>query len=338
MDGVSASGVSLDGTSSPIVVAVSGGSDSLALLCLAKAWGDLRGLRVLAVTIDHRLRPEAAQEAQHVAAICAGLGIAHETRVWDDPKPSAKHARMARYRLLSAFAAAHDAHSIWLGHTHDDQLETLLIRLHQGTHLYGAGGIDVCAPAPYWGDYTQNISLFRPLLGMARADLRTFLSAQSVGWIDDPSNTNMSYLRPNVRQLLCDNPKTAIAVDGVAQQAARYRARHQYHATKMLGLCRARGDIVIVPRAGLSLLALKTLVQTVSGKMQSVRDSRAQGLITRMGEEDVFRSTLHNCIISVRRREIVLSPEYPETAPEVPHILGRLAMCKRNYAANAYFA
>ena len=79
----------------PVGIAVSGGSDSLALLVLAKAWSDRTGRPLIALTVDHRLRPEAADEARFVAEICARIGVDHQTLVWDRPVAKQALARRA---------------------------------------------------------------------------------------------------------------------------------------------------------------------------------------------------------------------------------------------------
>ena len=311
-------------TKAPLVVAVSGGSDSLALLCLTQAWAQSHGRQILAVTVDHKLRPEAADEARHVAAFCETLEIPHQTRVWDRPNPSARHARLARYRLLNAAAIEVGAQSIWLGHTYDDQLETFLIRLNQGTHLYGAGGIDSVSLSPYWGDFDHNIMLFRPMLALRREDLRAHLRAKNVIWVDDPSNVNLSYLRPMVRKFLADTPKTRDQVASTLKLTSQYRAYHQMHMARMLTLCKFEGKKLLLPRIGSTLPLLKVVLQAVSGKTHNVRHSRAERFFERIKQEAVFRTTLHGCKLSVRFREVAITAENLDYSPSMVQSKNRI--------------
>ena len=122
----------LCGTASgPIGIAVSGGSDSLALLVLAHDWAARAGRDLMAFTVDHRLRPEAADEARHVAGICAHLGIGHQTLTWETPVSKQALARRARHGLMAAALRARGGARLLLGHTSDDQCETFLMRARQ---------------------------------------------------------------------------------------------------------------------------------------------------------------------------------------------------------------
>ncbi len=199
-----------------IVVAVSGGGDSLALLFLLH--DHLATLRhappLVAVTVDHRLRAESGTEAQDVAALCARHGIAHRILAWDGEKPAAgvaAAARAARYRLLVGAALQTGADTIVTGHTRDDQIETFLMRKARSSGHAAARGLAAMAPRVWlegfgpaeagFGGFGggKPVELIRPLLGVSRQALREELRRRGIGWIDDPSNTDTDYERPRVR-------------------------------------------------------------------------------------------------------------------------------------------
>lgn len=177
-----------------IGVAVSGGSDSLALLCAARA----SGLGVEAVTVDHGLRPEAAEEAAHVGEVCRRIGVPHTVLRWEgwDGKGNLQdQARQNRYALIARWAEARRLPSVALGHTMDDQAETLLMRLAREAGVEGLASMRLVFER-------EGVRFDRPLLFDRREDLRAYLTAQGVQWVEDPSNEDESFGRVRARRVL----------------------------------------------------------------------------------------------------------------------------------------
>ncbi|MBW6421514.1 tRNA lysidine(34) synthetase TilS [Rhizobium sp. XQZ8] len=183
-------------------MAISGGSDSAGLLlALVQANASDSDVFIDAVTIDHALRPESADEAVSVAAFCRRLGVRHFIRRWDGEKPRtgiSAASREARYRLLMDVADEIDATAILTGHTLDDQAETVAMRAarNEGEGNLGLAGMAdaVLLDRRRW--------LLRPFLHCRRADIRELLAEVGEGWIDDPSNQNIRYERVRVRERL----------------------------------------------------------------------------------------------------------------------------------------
>jgi len=194
----------LAGGGDTIGVAVSGGSDSMALLVLAVDFAKRRGALCHAVTVDHGLRPEAAQEAKTVARACGDMGITHTTLKWrrtaDEPV-SQEDARRARHRLLAQWTEKHDIDALALGHTRDDRLETFLMRARQGSGWYGLAGLMPDGFSPVWPE-GRMLPLIRPLLAFGREELREELRARGISWMEDPSNDASRFERVRMRRLL----------------------------------------------------------------------------------------------------------------------------------------
>ncbi|MFD8600280.1 tRNA lysidine(34) synthetase TilS [Kitasatospora sp. NPDC059646] len=177
---------------SPLVlVAVSGGADSMALATATAFEAPKLGLRVGAVTVDHGLQDGSAERAEQVAVRLRELGLdpveAVAVRVGREGGPE-NAAREARYAALDSAAERHDALAVLLGHTRDDQAETVLLGLARGSGARSLAGM----PA-------QKGRYRRPLLELDRAATRQACTAQSIPVWDDPHNTDPAYTRSRVR-------------------------------------------------------------------------------------------------------------------------------------------
>ena len=178
-----------------LALAVSGGPDSLALLLLAHA---ARPGAIEASTVDHGLRPEAADEAQMVAGLCAQLGIPHEILRVDVPDGNVQSmARSVRYRALSKWMRRRDLGRLATAHHADDQAETLLMRLNRGSGLSGLAGVRECGQVP-----GSDLLLIRPLLGWRKAELEKLLADCEVEPAQDPSNQDDAFDRVRLRKSL----------------------------------------------------------------------------------------------------------------------------------------
>ncbi len=183
-----------------IVLAVSGGPDSVALMWLMARWRrDLAAApRLVAVTVDHGLRTEAAREAREVKRLARQLDLPHRTMRWTGDKPKTglpAAARAARYRLLAQAARSVGATHVLTAHTRDDQAETLLMRLVRGS---GIAGLAAMTRASARG----GVVLARPFLDVPKSRLVATLNKAKVAFADDPTNRDTTFTRPRLRALL----------------------------------------------------------------------------------------------------------------------------------------
>jgi tRNA(Ile)-lysidine synthase len=202
-----------------VAAAVSGGADSLALTLLLARWARARGGSVVALTVDHGLRPEAAGEARQVAFWLAARGIAHRALAAPVPLPSHRGglqaaARAARYALLADWCRDAGCLHLCTAHHREDQAETFLLRLGRGS---GLDGLAAMAPVADLGA----CRLLRPLLDVPRARLAATLDREGQAWIEDPSNRDLAYARVRLR-------KAWPALDALGLSAGRIAdaARH----------------------------------------------------------------------------------------------------------------
>jgi tRNA(Ile)-lysidine synthase len=203
-----------------LVLAVSGGCDSMALMVLAARWRALDPDATPAldvVTVDHALRPGSAGDATMVAEAAAKLGLGHRTLTWTGAKPVSglmAAARAARFDLLLADAREHGVDALVFAHTIEDQAETLLMRLARGSGVDG-----LAAMAPVGG--RREMLMLRPLLGLSRPRLAATLEAHGVAWIDDPSNASARFERVRIRGEAASLDRLGLTPAALALSAAR---------------------------------------------------------------------------------------------------------------------
>lgn len=225
----------------PVGLAVSGGGDSVALLHLVAGLGG----QISAASVDHGLRPASAAECAMVADICAANKIPHQVlrwSGWDRTGNLQDHARKARYGLLADWARSTGIADIALGHTADDQAETVIMALARGAGVDGLAGMGAVT-------VKNALRFHRPLLQVTRADLRRYLTDAGHEWCDDPSNDDPTYERIRVRQaagLLAGLGLTPEALGQVAQHMGAAAQALDRQSTDLAPfLLRQQGDMLI---------------------------------------------------------------------------------------------
>ena len=316
-----------------ILLAVSGGPDSVALMWLAARWRRAlaQGPRLVAVTVDHGLRPEAAREARDAKRLARSLDLPHHTLRWTGPKPGTgvpAAARAARYRLLAQAARKHGATHILTAHTRDDQAETLLMRMLRGS---GVAGLSAMARETE----RDGVLLTRPLLDVSKAQLIATLKKARIGFADDPTNRDRSFTRPRLRALM---PMLA-AEGGDTRNLARLAARiaranaalellvdgaEHYLALKSEDNSGAGFDAALfaVMPEEIRVRLLKRAIDRVGhegpaelGKVETLLAAMDEALDGTLGQrESKLKQTLAGAVISVAAGRIRIGPAPPRRA------------------------
>jgi tRNA(Ile)-lysidine synthase len=308
-----------------LAVAVSGGSDSMALALLAADWARARGGRVTALTVDHGLRAEAAAEASQVGSWCAARGIAHEIVRWPGPAPRTgiqAAARAARYRLLEEWCGAHGVLHLLVAHQREDQAETLLMRLTRASGVDGLSGMAALVER-------RAMRVLRPLLALPRARLQGTLRAAAQDWIEDPSNRNPAFLRARLRIQLDNQAGRGVSAErlaGLAAQFGRARAALETERAKLLaqsvmlhpaGFAWLNATALLAAPEEVVLRALAAIITTVSGAEYPPRSERLERLFRHLPQGLASGRTLGGCLILPRRGRILICREPAAVAAPV---------------------
>lgn len=268
----------------PVTLAVSGGSDSLALLYLAHEWANSSRRSLAVLTVDHGLRPEAKQEAEMVATLCAKLGLVHKTLVWDTPRASQAAARRARYELLATASRALNARGILTGHTFDDVVETAMIRRRRGVRDASIAGPEMVVPAPVW-PAGRSVTLLRPLVQVSRAHLRAYLTSRGQSWVDDPSNSSTVYERVRVRSFLTRHPRLSMVAGNFVREQQKARSAQQAALAETLSKVQVdQSGLIDTASADPSRHVMKLLMRWASGAAEDARDGAIRQMLEALSE------------------------------------------------------
>jgi tRNA(Ile)-lysidine synthase len=199
-----------------LILAVSGGPDSTALMVLAARWRAASETppKLIAATVDHGLRAESKREAKAVERLARDLGIEHQILRWTGRKPKAglqEAARLARYRLLAGVARKAGARHVLTAHTLDDQAETVLMRMARGSGVSGLASMGLAAPMPV--EEATGVMLVRPFLSVPKSRLIATLKAEKISFANDPTNFDPRFTRPRIRALM-----PALALEGLTPE------------------------------------------------------------------------------------------------------------------------
>jgi tRNA(Ile)-lysidine synthase len=302
------------------VVGVSGGADSMALTLLLSEFltntlGDNKNM--IAVTIDHRLRPESEEEALLVQKWLTQRGVQHEILVWkhgDITSRVEELGRIARYELMTDFCEQHGIGAIYTAHHAMDQVETFLMRLKRGAGLPG-----LCAIRPII--CRNNICIIRPLLGVFAEDLRAILTGHFVqGYLHDPYNDNENYERCNLRnnmQSLGGIGLEARAILATVKHLQSIEQQLQDSAQKIIeSRVKRAGSLVLLERRVLQehipqvvKLVLSKILECVAEKETLCPQRLLDNLFDKIIRCDFKKTTAKSCVIAKRRGFLEFSKE-----------------------------
>lgn len=317
-----------------IALAVSGGLDSLALMVLVRQWRAARdsGPQILVMTVDHGLRAQSAVEAEQVGRIAAAYEFAYLCLRWDGEKPATaieEAARKARYRLLVEACRAHGVDDLLVAHHREDQAETVLMRLGRGSGVTGLGGMRSERLL------ADGVRLHRPLLRLPRKALEGIVANAGLTPVEDESNTDRRFVRPQLRHLAPALAKAGITASGIAKAAERLTqadAGLDYAVERFLADAVIVDDLAVVRLDRTSFMAapreirqraLARIVAVSGGRSwPAPRYDRLEAAEAALAAGHDAKRTLGGATLVARREEVVIFRE-----------AGRIAAAKLSLSA-----
>ncbi|MBI1215156.1 MAG: tRNA lysidine(34) synthetase TilS [Alphaproteobacteria bacterium] len=307
-----------------LAVAVSGGGDSMALCLLVHDFVRAQGGEMVALTVDHALRPGSREEAEAAGAQLAARGIRHRILTWEGKKPKTRlqeRARIARYRLLKQACREEGMDILCLAHNLEDQAETFWMRLAHGSGLDGLAGMTSSRAE-------GGLRILRPLLSVPRAELRDYCRAAGVEWAEDPSNENEKFLRVKLRgfeELLAQEGLTPQRLSLVMEKLARARGALQDIARESFMRCVTLHEegYATLSRSEFAALHREVQRRVLAGAIAACAPppdyppgAALDSLLDDMLAEGFSGRTLAGCVFSdAGPREILLTREEAAIAP-----------------------
>jgi tRNA(Ile)-lysidine synthase len=305
-----------------LLLAVSGGPDSIALMLLAARWSLRRKKNIAIATVDHGLRPESREEARRVGEWARAQGFPHHNLVWRGAKPNTRiqeHAREKRYQLLARCAKEIGAGAIVTAHHSDDQAETILFRLTRGS---GIAGLAAMSPLSPLGD----LRLHRPLLALKKERLEAFCAEAGHEFLRDGSNENPRFARARLRQLqatLAAQGLDSAALLRLGARAAQADEALVWSAAELTDDARPQrdGSNVRLETAALRGAPVELIQRVIAGEIArfglqtSLRLERleraAQKIAQALDRSERIKTTLGGAVLTLTDRNLVISSEKP---------------------------
>ena len=285
-----------------LAVALSGGADSTALALLTEGWAKARGGRITALIVDHQLRPESSAEAVHVATRIGKRGIPSVIltlphRPLENTRNLMARAREGRYHALTEWCRSQDVLHLCIAHHAEDQAETVALHQQRGVTEDGPAGMAALS-------IRNGVRMLRPLLMLHKQELREFLAAETMEWVEDPTNQNMEFRRNALRQKLRDSERKVL----LSQAAQNGRARAQRDLAQARAAAQVLreidGDRIILDETAffaqpqpIAMRLLADALRAMRGNATRPRGQETARLYAAMRMPGFRGKTLHHCRI-----------------------------------------
>ena len=298
------------------VVAVSGGSDSLALVSIIKNLIQENKYKFFFAIVDHNLRNKSGDEAVSVKRLLSKYGInltilKNKKKI---DKNIQKNAREIRYNLLEKFCKKKKAKSLIVAHHQDDQVETFLIRLSRGSGVEGLSSMNEITTLK------QGTSLIRPLLDFKKKELISITKHTFNKFFKDPSNKNRKFLRTNIRELKKNLEKKGIDIEKIVRSiknsASTKEAINFYVERSIKKYITFKAKVTILnlekfrqaPQE-IKFKIVNKIIKKTTNSYYPPRSKKVLNLIDGLKRNRIKKFTLGGCIFERKKRFLVISKE-----------------------------
>lgn len=308
-----------------VAVAVSGGSDSMALTLLLNEWCANQNIHLTVLTVDHGLRDNSAAETGQVKEWLSQKVITHHILQWQGIKPDANiqdHARNARYELMGNWCAENDVEHLFLAHHMNDQAETFLIRMLRGSGVDGLSAMEKSTPFPFHKMDNNNLQILRPLLEIESGRLLATIKAADQDYIQDPSNQDKKYTRVQIRSLLKETEIEGFNVEKLSSTAMRMRrvrslleemtnkAESDFVNYSSFGYASLSKKNVLGLHEEIALRLISKIIKKVGGNTYAPRHKKLEKLYVNLQKSKFPGQTLAGVLIfKITDEEIILARE-----------------------------
>ena len=311
-----------------IGLAVSGGGDSIALLTLASKWALNNDVSIKVITVNHNLRKESKDEAIFTSNYTKKLGHEHNILEWKKTSKKGNlqsEASLARKQLISNWAKKNHINTVLFAHTLDDQVETILMRFARGSGVDGLTGMQK-------SKNIYGINWVRPLLGIQRSELRTYLQDDKITWVEDRTNQDKRFLRVQVRDVITELKQIGINTNLLINTSSRMINAKKVlndvakEASKKCIILKKYGDIVVNKdilfsyREDTFLRILAGIIRGISGNLYRPRYKELLNFVDALGQKKFKAITLSGVLArAITEKKIAFrrEPSYPNFINEL---------------------
>lgn len=314
---------------SKIAVAVSGGSDSVALLYLANIWAEKNNIELSVISVDHNLREQSKQETHYIQNISNSLNRKHYSLSFDHQNNFSnlqERAREGRYDLMTNLCLELDILVLLTAHHEDDYVENFCLRLERNSGIFGLSSSNI--------NWYNNIQIIRPLYNIPKSELVEYLVSHNIKWFEDESNSSDKYRRNIIRQKLAKG-EDYIKADIILQQLKINDLLDNKFKPELIS---AIAEAVKIFEYGFAFLDLvkfdkfsnevkvqiiNFLLIIISGQSRVVRFYSVEPILKLITQDVNFKNTIHGCIINRIQNELLIYREFGKKLPESKILLDK---------------